>query len=188
MILQIGFNKCGTRTIHHFFSLNGLKSIHYLDGSIAKEIEECSKQGRNLLGKYESYDVITDMEYITFTKHFEGYKEFKTFAHQYPGAIFILNTRDREKWIKSRARHSKGYYLAKYRSILGASSDDEVFEFWRKDWDDHLENVRNFFKSMPERLIEFNIEQDGPDLLVSRLPMLKLDASLYKHVGRSGPA
>lgn len=36
-IFQIGFNKCGAVSLHKFFLDNGLKSIHWDNGNLAKK-------------------------------------------------------------------------------------------------------------------------------------------------------
>ena len=42
-IFQIGFNKCATVSLHKFFESNGLKSIHWDKGRLAKTIYKNSK-------------------------------------------------------------------------------------------------------------------------------------------------
>jgi len=37
-IFQIGFNKCGTTSIHQFLLNNGIRSVHWEGGKIADEI------------------------------------------------------------------------------------------------------------------------------------------------------
>ena len=37
-IFQIGFNKCGTKTLHHYFSRNGIRSVHWDEGRLAQRM------------------------------------------------------------------------------------------------------------------------------------------------------
>jgi hypothetical protein len=37
-IFQIGFNKCGTSTIHHYLRANGVRSVHWDDGRLAQRM------------------------------------------------------------------------------------------------------------------------------------------------------
>ena len=105
-IFQIGFNKCGTRTIHQYFCDNGIRSVHWDEGRLAQRMFKNLSDGESLLAGYEEYDVFTDMEFLSESGVFlEGYKLFPFLAAQYPDAVFILNTRDRESWIRSRVSH-----------------------------------------------------------------------------------
>ena len=70
-------------------------------------------EGRELLAGYEEFDAFTDMEYLDEfgTTYLEGYKLYPHLAAQYPNAVFILNTRNREDWIRSRLVHGKKYLM-----------------------------------------------------------------------------
>ena len=99
-IFQIGFNKCGTRTIHRYLTRNGVSSVHWDAGRLAKRMYANLAEGRELLAGYEEFDAFTDMEYLDEfgTTYLEGYKLYPYLAAQYPNAVFILNTRNREAW------------------------------------------------------------------------------------------
>src|SRR5262245_6163956 len=105
-IFLIGFNKCGTTTIHRYFVANGIKSIHWYKGRLARRIFCNIARGDPLLTGYESFEAFTDMEYLDHhgAYHLEAYKLFPYFAVQYPDSTFVLNIRDRESWIRSRLR------------------------------------------------------------------------------------
>ena len=96
-IFQIGFNKCGTKTLHHYFCRNGLRGVHWDQGRLAQRMFVNLARGNSLLEGYEQFDVFTDMEYLDdFGSYLEAYKLFPHLAAQYPNAVFILNTRNRE--------------------------------------------------------------------------------------------
>jgi hypothetical protein len=63
-IFQIGFNKCGTKTLHHYFSRNGVRSVHWDYGRLAQRLFANLASGSKLLAGYEQFDVFTDMEYL----------------------------------------------------------------------------------------------------------------------------
>jgi carbonic anhydrase len=63
-IFQIGFNKCGTVSLYHFFEDNGLKPIHWDMGMLATTIKYNHNNNLPLLKGYEKYDVFTDMENV----------------------------------------------------------------------------------------------------------------------------
>ena len=180
-IFQIGLNRCGTLTLHEFFCANGLKSIHWDKGRLARRIFENLESGEPILSGYEDYDVYTDMAASDPDRLYEAYKLYPQFADAYPDAAFILNTRNRKDWISSRLRHSKGRFAAKQKVTLGISSEEELVAYWEKDWDDHHEKVRAFFRDSPYRFFVYNIDRDGPEELAEELPELDLDGTLYVH-------
>ena len=105
-IFQIGFNKCGTKTLHHYFSRNGVRSVHWDYGRLAQRMFANLASGSKLLAGYEQFDVFTDMEYLNESgTYLEAYKLYRHLADQYPHSVFILNTRNREAWIRSRLGH-----------------------------------------------------------------------------------
>ena len=103
---QIGFNRCGTKSIHHFFEANGIPSVHYDGGRLATTMFDNLDQGKFVLQGYEGYNAFTDMEYLTDSRYYEGYKLYGPFMEQVPDAKFILNIRDPDRWIMSRLNHA----------------------------------------------------------------------------------
>ena len=51
LIFQIGFNKCGTRSLYHFFKDNGIPSIHYDGGKIAKSMFQNNSMNKKFMDK-----------------------------------------------------------------------------------------------------------------------------------------
>jgi hypothetical protein len=178
-IFQIGFNRCGTRTLHSYFSANGLQGVHFDGGRLARRIFSNQERGRDLLAGYEHFDVFTDMECLEPARYLEAYKLYPQFAAQYPGAVFILNTRDREAWIRSRLRYGDGRYVARHKAYLKIASDEELAEHWRKEWHLHHARVTEFFARGEYRFFVCRIETDLPRLLGHMLPELALDPSTY---------
>jgi hypothetical protein len=127
-IFQIGFNRCGTSSISHFFNKNGYKAAHWEKGTIAVGMELARLRDEPLLTYCKEYDVYTDLEkvnlwrlpklkwrYPIFRKYLKetdqtpvnappiyAFKYFKKLEKQYPNSRFIFNTRDRDNWIQSR--------------------------------------------------------------------------------------
>ncbi len=184
-IFQIGFNRCGTRTIYKYFAANRVRSVHWDNGRLARRIFLNLANGDDLLAGYSSFDVFTDMECLDGTHHFEAYKLFPYFAAQYPDAIFILNTRDREDWIKSRLKHVGGGYAGRYKQYLGIGSDEILTDVWRAEWDRHHRRVMDFFEGKPYRFFICRIETDLPDLLHEKIPEYHLNRTVYRvHGGK----
>jgi hypothetical protein len=159
-----------------------VKSIHWDKGRLARRIFSNLASGANLLTGYDEFDAFTDMEYLDSHGVFlEGYKLFRYFADQYPDAVFILNTRDREAWIRSRLGHGTSAPYAMRQMIFhNVTSIDELTDIWRADWDRHHAQVIEFFSERPFRFFVLKIETDLPHLLNEKLPEWKLDPRTYK--------
>jgi hypothetical protein len=168
-IFQIGFNRCGTRSLCSFFEQNDLKSIHFDKGNIAKTIYKNSRINKPLLSEYEDYDFISDMEFVSNEMIIPGYKYFIKLNEQYD-SVFILNIRNINDWINSRLKHSSGSYLIRYMNNLNKNKQ-EVIEYWKEDWYNHINALKNYFKDKDNLLI-FDIVNDKG---------VKIKDFLYKH-------
>jgi hypothetical protein len=185
-IFQIGFNKCGTKTLHHYFSRNGIKSVHWDEGRLAQRMFANLANDKNLLAGYEQFDVFTDMEFLNKSGiYLEAYKLFPHLASQYPNALFILNTRDREAWIRSRLEHGKNLSYA-HRSMLhyNVTSIRDLTDRWRIEWERHHSQVMLFFARTAFRFLVCRIETDLPHILNEVLPECKLDPALFRVKGK----
>ena len=185
-IFQIGFNKCGTKTLHHYFSRNGIKSVHWDEGRLAQCMFANLAAGKNLLAGYEQFDAFTDMEFLSKSgTYLEAYKLFPHLASQYPKALFILNTRDRESWIRSRLQHGKNLSYA-HRSMLhyDVTSIQDLADRWRIEWERHHRQVMVFFAQKAFRFLVCRIETDLPYLLHDALPECRLNSMHYRVKGR----
>jgi hypothetical protein len=183
-IFQIGFNKCGTSTIHRYLSANGVRSVHWDKGRLARRMFTNLANGNSLLAGYEDFDAFTDMEFLDSAgTYLEGYKLFPYLAAQYPNAVFILNTRDREAWIGSRMGHgSNRPYAKRMMTHYDITSIEQLAELWRAEWEHHHRRVTEFFAGKPYRFFVCRIEVDLPQLLDERLPECQLDANRYQLV------
>lgn len=184
-VFQIGFNRCGTTSIHSYFVANGIRRVHWDNGCLARRMFTNLANGDDIIAGYSEFDVFTDMEWLDGVHFFEGYKLFPYLAEQYPDAVFILNTRDREDWIKSRFRHFDGDYALRYKRYLSISSDSALAQAWRAEWVRHHMRVREFFSTRPHRFFICDIENDLPTILNSKLPEWHLDQTLFRLENRS---
>jgi hypothetical protein len=141
--------------------------------------------GRELLAGYEEFDAFFDMEYLDgHSRYLEAYKLFPHLAAQYPTAVFILNTRDREAWIRSRLGLDGGDYALRHRMRLNVNSDEQLAALWREDWEQHHRLTTQFFAVRSHRFFICNIETDLPHLLDKQLPECRLDSRQYRIWGR----
>lgn len=155
-IFQIGFNKCGTTSIHQFFLNNGLRSVHWDLGNLAKTIQNNHQQNKPLLGDYELYHCYTDME-STSDNIFIYLTHYQELDKQYPNSKFILNVRNVDDWIQSRLKHPN--YLQIYKSITGLDKEG-VIKHWKEIWNSHIIEVTEYFKDRPQDLVIFDIETE----------------------------
>lgn len=182
-IFQIGFNKCGTRTLFNFFSRNGVKSAHWERGMLADTMQSNLRSGRSLLHGIDSFDFFSDLEGAGV---FEMYKQFDAIYASCPNSYFILNTRYVDDWIKSRMNHGDGLYAERHRKFHGFRSVDELARYWRLDWFRHHARVLEFFFDKPAQLLVFDIDRHGGNELVTFLEgHYVLDAALYRHAGKT---
>lgn len=166
-VFQIGFNKCGTRSLHHLFESAGYKAVHWERGAIARNIRRSKRLGETPLAPWPDVVLFSDMELLQPEKfgHFEGAKQFAYLHQCFPDAKFILNSRDVEDWLFSRLDHAGGTYARAFRKHYGLSSTRALFDHWRKEWADHFSAVRSYFAHYPGKLIEFDIKDDPIDRL-----------------------
>jgi hypothetical protein len=171
-IFQIGFNKCGTKSMYQFFSYHtkpAVKSLHYEAGKLAKKIYLNNKKGLPLLTGYEDYKFFSDMEFVSEDQCiFISETLFKKLDKQYPNSKFILNTRTMENWVKSRINHSNGKYT-RYQLKHYELSLPKLVKKWESDWIKHHKAVLEYFKDRPNDLLVFDIEKDSGMKLVKFL-------------------
>lgn len=137
-ILFIGYNKTATSTIDYLFKINHFNTQHY---------------STNFYNSLKKYDVVSDTgDGININK----IVCYETISKKYPNAIFILNTRNLKKWIKSRAIH---YYRRGVHnfSIYGYPITLQIIIKWIEERNIYYNNLVNYFK-FKSRLILLNID------------------------------
>ena len=207
---QIGFHKCGTKTLHRFFERAGIVGVHNDDGRLALTMADNLRAGRHVLTGYERFEAFFDMGFLRPHVHLEMYKHWETILEQVPQARFILNVRAVDRWVASRlnmvpvtglrrSRPSRGFgpdwdrpprglvervepFAERYRRHYALANLDEVVAHWRADWHRHIEAVRAGVPT--ERLLVFDIERDSP-LALCRFA--GLDASAARHYRHENP-
>lgn len=190
-VFQIGFNKCGTTTIADFFAMNGVPTIHHDGGALPISIDRNFKAGRPLLSsRYAKILVFTDMEVVYKEPQVNaGAQYFKELDKQYPGSKFILNIRDKNRWLKSRGLQlvepSHETFLSSSARIQNIS-EAEMLQTWSVEWDKHYAEVIEYFKNRPNDLLIFNIEHDKAEKIVEFFKHdFRLNPKLYKHKNKT---
>lgn len=160
-IFVIGFSKCGTRSIHARLLALGLASVHHTCAETSRPVALTIKHnidiGKHPLSGLNQYDAFTDLVYLTHDVHIEAFKFFEIFLNEIPSAKFILNIRDKQKWIESCADHHR--LFERLMSVYQYESEDQIRSHLSADWDDHIEKV---VAGIPtEQLLLLDIKKDG---------------------------
>lgn len=186
VIFDIGFNKCGTRTVNAMMKKAGFVAKHWRGGELALDVKRSKENGDLPLKQFPKTDFFSDMVCEKPGNFFEAYKDFKFLAESYPNSLFILTERNVNDWIRSRTNHGNGHSVNCYMKEFGFSNLDEVVEFWREDWFAHRKNVEDYF-SAPERqhrLLKLNIE--NPDLeAISKFLGVVITSEFWGHEGKT---
>lgn len=191
-VVLVGFNKCGTRSFTRLFESAGHKAIHRkirepwrLRRNAAQMMRNNLAAGRKVFAGLEGYTLYTDLVYQTRRECFEGFRRFREILRDYPDTILLLNLRDREDWIRSRMRHGHGEFATRVMHQRKVDGLEALAQLWRRDWDAHLADVRQFMAAFPTQWVEFDLDTDPVTRLVQQLPGYGLEAADWDDVGRS---
>ncbi|WBU63536.1 hypothetical protein [Paracoccus aerodenitrificans] len=169
-IFQLGFNKCGTSNIYRFLQRSGISATRFNRGMLATRIKANIEAGlKPLAGEFTRFTAFADIHYLTRNSVIEGNRYFREFYQYYPSSYFILNTRNKEEWIRARLAHGDGAYARRYSRALRLRNENEVIQQWSEDWDRHHRSVVDYFADKPGRLLVFDINKSNPQELVNFL-------------------
>ena len=215
-VFVLGYGGCGTTALHYFFRNSGLASLHHKHRNVpvAPDMLDNIKAGRRVIAGYEQYDAFSDLEYLCEHRRVEIADHFDLLLEQEPGAKFILNVRDRERWVESRMRHRNRHRRLRLvdlgwggadrpcppgRSLESCRTNDSYAGNYRRYYG--LANMKQARAHMrvtwdhhlsavqkrvpPNRLLVFNIEDDDPVLLCR---FLGLPDEMARHYTQSNRA
>ena len=165
LYFQIGFKRCGTTAIAVFFNRSGIPCVQHDRGRLALRMRDNLAAGRAPIAGYERYRAFTNMDWFAADDCFDGFKQYPALlAHYGRRARFILNTRPRERWIRSlwahHARHGGAPAREHYQWRYGTADAAAVAGIWRAEWEAHHARVQA--EIPPEQLLVFDIESDPP--------------------------
>lgn len=192
-IFIIGFNRCGTRTLHYFFKDNNLKSIHWDNNNLVDVFENNIKNGNKLLenGKtinkkvnsncnYCEANVFSDMTKHIINKDAKDY--YKRLDKDYPNSKFILNIRNVDKWIQSRIKHNNGNVLNEQMNFHNCD-EKQIEIIWKNMYEKHILDVKDYFENRNSDLCIYDIENDTIDKIIEFLKNdFILNKKFYKHI------
>ena len=174
-VFVIGHHKIATRSIHRLFRIDRYRAMHCKGGRIAETMLKNLRISQPLLTGIDTANIYSDMEYVHKNgEFFYGHRLFPILDLQYPGSLFIFNTRNLESWIKSQLAHKSkkyGSYVRRISKGLSALNPDrqitteDVIEMWRKTWHQHEEEVNKYF-SDKSNLLRVNIEDQASKRLL----------------------
>ena len=182
---QIGFRKCGTTSLWRFFEENGIPAVHFDKGDLARRMRSNIDAGRRVLDGYdERYQAFTDMEFTDPTDYFEGFKCYREIMRDYPDAKFILNTRDRKRWLRSMRRWA--LYKNRMAYLSHRYGTTNLREFSAALSRDREAHHRNVLATVPaSRLLVFDVERDPPEKLCRFCGLPDSASRHYGHENRS---
>jgi hypothetical protein len=175
-VFIIGFNKTGTRSLTSLFVSHGIPSVHWDANKLVNRMLANFEKGRKILHGYDNrFRVFSDFTMSDETALIEGNQFYVRLFNDYPGAVFVLNTRPTENWINSRIRHGDGRFLARTMKSLEIDDLAEMKKLWASQKETFETEVRDFFKDKPELFVEVDIE--GPRVAEKLSNLLPIDLS-----------
>ena len=145
-IIGVGFHKTGTSTLRKALEILGYRVKDVTPRALIPILKGDYKRVLNII---EGYDAVED------TPWFMIYKELDK---RLPGSKFILTIRDEESWYKSVSAHIGNLRAAHHEWIYGKGKglpkDDK--ENAIKVYNDHIEDVMDYFRMRPGDLLVLN--------------------------------
>ncbi len=169
-IILIGLNRCATTTFYKLFLHSGIPAAHWEDefgNNLAQRMMTNIAMGRKPLSGFGGLRAFTDIAFVNARFMLDGARFFRELHAAYPDAYFVLNTRDKAGWLRSREQHANGTYLERCCKANGMTVD-EVREGWARMYDVHHAEVMAHFEGNP-RFLRFDIEQDDPQVIADWL-------------------
>ncbi len=155
--------------------MNGVPSWHHFGVNRKGDSEELAKilrdngaAGLPLLTGVDKKIFFSDMEGPSHygCRLFAYSKYYKLLDEQYPNSRFILNIRDVDDWIASRARLHGGGVIEGEKKYSKVETEEEVFNIWRNHYHDHIADVKEYFTERHQDLLVFDIDRDPISKLI----------------------
>jgi len=183
-VFFIGFNKTATISFHKFFEQQGYRSFHHIKKKkyLGKCILDNLQERRELLYGINNNDIYSDFCYSTENILYEATENFKLLDQQYPNSYFILQTRDKDDWIRSRFMHkskNKEDFYVRAKKTLNLD-EKKLKEYWLLRRKTLHKEIRDYFTDHPN-FINFDIDNDPIDKIVEFLRTdYNIDSKFWK--------
>jgi hypothetical protein len=152
-VFVIGLSKTGTTSFGNALEVLGYKKLGWKD-----------IRSRHLVHCYVNDDLGPVIEQ---TKYYDAFEDlpwarlYRQMSELYPDSKFILSLRkDDETWSNSMRRHVKRGRWLPYTHFYGADTWEGNEATILQSYQNHTQNVREFFKDKPHRYLELKID-DG---------------------------
>ena len=185
-VFIVGMNKTATTSLHQFFKGQNWPSVHYDGGRLARTMLRNALSGRRILKGYDHrFRVFADMVVSTPDLRFEANTLFPALDRDYPGAYFILNTRDEDAWVASRLANysmsTKMNFVELECRVSGLKSPDEATAKWRTDRREFERRVERYFEGSP-RFLKIDIGRDDVPHQLSQFLGVEFDPSKWTQI------
>ena len=186
-IFVIGFNKCGTRSLHMLFRKSGIRSAHWGGSDPSRNFAVIMARNLDLkldiLHGLATYTAFSDLSFHSSESVIEACRLFKHMHNQHPASYFIYNTRPVEHWVRSRLKH--GDISRRAASAYGCHIDD-LPKKWACEFEAHRDDVLSFFLDKPQKLCVLDIEHgDIAEVIRFLRPHFRIAEPYWEHRGKS---
>ena len=143
-------------------------------------------RGKRVLKGYDRrFRVFADMVINTRDVKFEANTLFPALDRDYPGAYFVLNTRDEDAWVASRlanfSMRTKMNFVDLECRVSGLRSADEAIAKWRSDRREFENRVERYFEGS-QRFLKLDIARDDVPHQLGHLLGVEFDPSKWKQI------
>ncbi|WP_417254105.1 sulfotransferase [Celeribacter sp.] len=188
LIIQIGFNRCGTLSFHRMMKDNGIPALHWQEPggrNVAQTMLNNLSFGRKPFDGFDGLLAFSDISFLNGQIMIEGGRLFRTLHAAYPDAYFFFNTRDKSDWIASRAAHANGTFLKRFCKMSGLD-EAGAKAAWGEMFDQHTAEVQSYFATATARFLRFDLDQDGPEKIADWLaPDYTIDTAHWGHYNKN---
>ena len=194
-VLNLGFPKAGSTTMHLFFECGGWKSSHQfcsrrrintcaqcMKDAIFKGLPPVTTCGKRAQRFHTEVEVFTQLDYtsesICYWPQIQALEEIH---RDKPNATFILGMRDFDKWFNS-VNNWNGYTarIMKFCNFTTSRNKESFKVFYCSQ----VERVRKFVSDHPSHaLIELDIENENAGFIMSKL--FDINQTCWGHANKS---
>jgi hypothetical protein len=186
-IFIVGFNKCGTTTLHQYFKSNNLRSVHWDGGRMAVAMQANCIASRPIMSGYDrAFTVFSDMVFLNRKILIEGNAQFRNMDADYPQSYFIYNTRNIDDWIASRLTHDGGRFFESSKAAFHTNDKDKTIKIWKDTRYNFEADIRQYFHSSP-RFLELDINAPAPQKIVNGFLKRDFDETCWEWRNKSKP-
>lgn len=147
----IGFNKTATTTLYNLFKYNQIPAWHDVEYNWNTDKYCAFFDGKNSVGcPINGVRVDSEISIPSIKKYLE-----------YPNSVFILQTRPLDDWLISRFKHGYAMTRGTKKNHPFWPMSNELARTWISARQKHYNNVLEFFRDMPEKLIIVDISKQN---------------------------